>query len=841
MRLRSLCAAGPVAALLLFVACSDQVNPSGVKVPPGEIDGGRPTTEKTENPDGTATKHLCKVAKKGDAQKLITGTLLLPAGPAEGELLIDDKGIIACAAPDCAEAPGYDDATRIDCTEVVISPGLINAHDHISFANNPPLPASEERYEHRHDWRKGKRSHTPIPQNAPKFENAVEAAELRFIMSGVTSTASGGGAGSGADRFLRNIDSNAKQTESLPITLAVSDTFPLGDSGGALSKTCAGFSSSRKKATDIASMKGYLPHIAEGIDEEAHAEFTCQSDGVNDLIQRQTAVVHGVAVTPEDVKKYRDDLSILIWSPRSNVSLYGNTAPIGLYARLGVPIALGTDWLLSGSLNMARELKCADDLNKNYFDGVLTDRQLWQSVTANAAYATGTHGVIGELKAGLVADVVIFDASHDAKEYRAVIEAGVEDTILVLRGGKTLYGDSELLSEIGDDDCEALAVCRITKRACVSKDTDGKKTLADLEKVGRELYPLFTCKDETPKNEPSCEPVRGPTATDPNASVYAGITAGDKDGDGVPDADDNCPSTFNPIRPMDGGKQGDADGDGVGDACDRCPLESGESCTPPDADDMDGDGVPNHADNCVEDPNPDQADGDGDGKGAVCDACDDQPNPGDMACTYTVSMTQIRNPAAVGHPPPGKSRVIVKGLVVTAVKTKGSPMGFQVQDPNVNEWGGLFAATFGTAPTVKVGNVVDLEGDYTEFQGTQSQIENPKVTIVDAATSLPFGPITVAPSVYVVNASVDAEKLEGMLCQINGPIAVTVQNSDAPQDFDEFGIGDLKLRVDDFLWDELDNTFPLGHEFSKVVGICSFSHANRKIWPRSKDDLPDAP
>ncbi len=848
MNLRALFAVVPVLAILKLAACSDQENPAGANPPPDDPSGEDGGTEGDGGPPPQKASCQITPGANADAGRVLKGTLLLPESAIEGELYLDSRGMIVCADKSCSSSPGYADAAKVACEGAVISPGLINPHDHISFANVPPHKPSSERYEHRHDWRKGVRGHTKIPSGGPKVDNAVELAELRFVMSGVTAIAGAGG----ANGLARNVDGAIGQMEGLKMTSADSDTFPLKDNDlTTFPTTCAGYAASRRTAASIANLKGYLPHISEGIDESAHNEFLCQSDDqadpTHDLIQRQTAVVHGVAVNPSDVVKYRTDQTILIWSPRSNIDLYGNTAPVVMYENLGVPIALGTDWLPSGSMNMSRELRCADDLNQRYFGKKFTDKQLWQMVTINAAYAIGAQHAIGQLRAGYVGDIAVFDGRGKSSPYRAVIDAGVEDVFLVMRGGKALYGDREIVSQEaagGGADCEDLEVCGIPKKACVKKDL-GEKTLADLQAAAAKVYPLFYCRKDQPKDEPSCVPTRGATASSPTSSTYAGIKEGDKDGDGVPDGEDNCPTVFNPIRPMDNGKQADADNDGIGDACDKCPLDAGESCTPPKSDDMDGDGIPNGTDNCPEDANPDQTDADKDGKGAACDkdaagaSCDDKANPGTALCPTVLTIVQIRNPNEPGHPKPGDARAIVKGVWVTGVKDAGAgSYGFFIQQEGAATYGGMFVATPGQKPTVKVGNKIDVEGDYEELFGL-SQLANTKVTVVDQGTTLPFSPVVIDPAVYASTASNDAagEPWEGMLCQVPGPIQVTVANSDGSSDFDEFGVGAAKLRIDDYLYDPLDNNYPVGQEFPKIVGICGYSFDNRKIWPRSLADL----
>lgn len=563
------------------------------------------------------------------------GRLLLPGRIAEGELLVAEDGTIACAGESCADAPASARATIVSCVDAVISPGLVNTHDHIGFANTPPRPHGAERYEHRHDWRKGLRGHTRIRTESTASAMAVRTAELRFLLTGTTSTAGSGG----QPGLIRNVDGRVEQLEGVQMKITDSDTFPLDDSGpgnGWPFSSCGQFSGRRRTAQQVSRHDGYLAHVSEGIDAIAGLEVACISDEAvphHNLVAKQTAIVHGIGVRAADVAKFREAQTALVWSPRSNVDLYGNTAPVVLYDHLGVQIALGTDWLASGSMNFARELRCADALNRDYFDGHFSDEALWKMVTENAAFVVGAKDALGMLKPGYVADIAVFDASV-AKDYRAVIEADAEDVLLVLRGGKPLYGDAALLGQagLGAQSCENLDVCGVAKKACVKQDL-GNVSLADLTREAERIYPLFTCKGETPRDEPSCVPFRQRTASAPGATVYTSRpTLGDRDGDGIPDEDDLCPSIFDPVRPLDGAAQPDADGDGIGDACDPCPFTPGTSCERLSGDDIDGDGIPNAIDTCPEIPDPEQIDRDGDGKGDACDPCPLEPNPGHFAC-----------------------------------------------------------------------------------------------------------------------------------------------------------------------------------------------------------------
>ena len=114
--------------------------------------------------------------------------------------------------------------------------------------------------------------------------------------------------------------------------------------------------------------------------------------------------------------------------------------------------------------------------------------------------------------------------------------------------------------------------------------------------------------------------------SDAQITVSGGTCPTDTDGDGAPDAYDNCPQIANT-------DQADNDNDEKGDVCD---------------DDDDNDTVMDDNDNCPLVANTDQADSDGDGLGNACDV-EPTPTPTPPPGTPTATST----PTPLPTPPPG--------------------------------------------------------------------------------------------------------------------------------------------------------------------------------------------
>jgi cytosine/adenosine deaminase-related metal-dependent hydrolase len=547
-----------------------------------------------------AAPQVCSASGDSRLGVRLIGTLLEPLVVRErGVLDLDANGTISCAACDCGDDDGK---LVIDCPDLVISPGFVNLHDHLGYAGTPPLAHPGELYQHRNDWRLGEHGHAALPFAGGATAAQVLAQELRMLLSGTTSIVGAGG----RRGWLRNLEVSA-QTQGLMPGHIVAQTFPLDDAHGAVDSAACDFGAKPDTAAVAQSAQAYVAHVGEGTDARAQDELRCALSSL-DLLGQNSAVVHAMALSRSDASKLARRGTSVVWSPRSNLDLYGSTAPVALLTSLGVRIALGTDWLASGSMNLQRELACAREYDAAVLGGYFNAFQRWRMVTEHPAWALGLEQRFATLRVGLAGDIAVF-AAHGNDAYASAVDAAPADVKLVLRQGTPLYGDGELVKAFRDGEaCEELDVCGATQRAC-SLETG--QSLADIRAAGEAVYPLFSC--ETPPDEPHCE-----------ATLTRECPAGEAD----------C----QPPPPPPAWDTTDADRDGVSDVLDDCPRIA----------------------------DPEQADTDGDQRGDACDPCP-SANPGLMPCP--LSIAELRDPASRGS---SKAAVLLSGARVTALRTQDS-------------------------------------------------------------------------------------------------------------------------------------------------------------------------
>ncbi|KAH8156239.1 hypothetical protein CIB48_g12008 [Xylaria polymorpha] len=461
----------------------------------------------------------CHIVQRGLSRDLLLlGTVLTTEGALQNATVFIQSGRIAHVGDICGLGTRGGDATVLDCRPgSVISPGFVNTHEHIDYSTVAPFPDIGERASHRHDWRLGTRNFT---MRAALVNGSAVAAtawgELRHVFSGTTSIVGG----EMAPGLARNLDFADGLGDGLDGPVAIYDTFPLRDRRGMMRSGDCDYGPDPIDRDTAGAYHRYIGHIGEGVDLEAANEFACLSNmtfdtipalaggGLStDIIGPNVALVHALGLTPQDFDVVAARGAKVVWSPRSNMALYGKTLNVSYLLEAGITVALGTDWLPSGSATMGREAVCAASAAKECFGVKLSPKTLWEMATRNAAVVAGFEDRLGSLEVGKLADIAVFaewsddDGEGGVDPFAQAIFAPQENIELVLRGGKILLANSGL-RDLTSETCEGVAFGSSEKIVCVADELGSSFRELEAQLLG--VYPVVL--PGVPPDEPTCRP-----------------------------------------------------------------------------------------------------------------------------------------------------------------------------------------------------------------------------------------------------------------------------------------------------------------------------------------------
>ena len=360
-----------------------------------------------------------------------------------GAIYVDGNTIVAATDRAAPAPPGFSGVTSVD-TGGVIYAGLIELHNHLSY-DALPLWDVPKRFSNRGQWQSNRDyvAHVSGPMgtiaksNDPHLLAAlVRYVETKCLLGGVTTSQGISLKGDHLETYyhsaMRVVDDPAdkkfpRAATHIPDIAATNwDSF--------------------KREVDKSSC--LLLHLSEGLDAPARDAFLALKKGREWAIGPALAGIHCAALQREDFAVMAAKGASMVWSPLSNLLLYGGTAEVKTARQEGVPVALGSDWSPSGSKNLLHELKVAKVVNGVNGLGV-SDLSLVASVTSAPAAVVKWDKLIGSITAGKRADFTVIAAAPGADPYDRLIAAAETDVVLVLIEGRPVVGTPALMSALG--------------------------------------------------------------------------------------------------------------------------------------------------------------------------------------------------------------------------------------------------------------------------------------------------------------------------------------------------------------------------------------------------------
>ncbi|HVI58945.1 MAG TPA: amidohydrolase family protein [Luteimonas sp.] len=356
----------------------------------------------------------------------------------DGVVYLRNNRIAAVLRARAAPPEGFEDVAVLD-TKGTLYPGLVDLHNHLSY-NALQLWDVPQRYTNRDDWARHPDYRRLIsgPMNvlgqSKGYPEAIARyAECKSLLGGVTTSQgialfSNAGIRRCYRGLLRNVE--ISDGDDLPAASArIGDVAP---------KDARKFYANLKKCSCL------LLHLSEGTDARARAHFDALKLGGGKVaITGALSGIHCVALEQADFRLMARHDGTMVWSPLSNLLLYGRTADIRAAKAAGMLVGIGCDWSPSGSKNLLGELKAAHACNR-VAGRPFAAKEIVAMATRNAARILKWEQGIGSLEAGKRADLVVV-AGTGGDPYLHLVRAGETDIALVVVDGVRRCGVPKLM------------------------------------------------------------------------------------------------------------------------------------------------------------------------------------------------------------------------------------------------------------------------------------------------------------------------------------------------------------------------------------------------------------
>ncbi len=353
-----------------------------------------------------------------------------------GRVYVDGSTIVAVGDVGAPPPPGFEKAPVVR-TGDTIYPGLIELHNHLSY-NILPLWQVPQRFDNRSQWMRHRDYRRFVSGPAAVLgrtggfiEAVVRYVEAKCLLGGVTTSQGIAFASNmGIRRFYRGLVRNVEEGghDDLPAAATRVADVDAGDAQAFL--------------RTLNQSSALLLHLAEGVDAAAREHFRSLRIGPDEwAITPSLAGIHCAGLTGRDYQIFRARGGSMVWSPLSNLLLYGGTADVTRARSEGLPLALGSDWSPSGSKNLLGEMKVAW-LVSEAKGGVFTPREIVAMATINPARILKWQRAVGSIEAGKQADLIVVDG-RAGDPYEHLIKARESALTLVVIDGGARYGQPQ--------------------------------------------------------------------------------------------------------------------------------------------------------------------------------------------------------------------------------------------------------------------------------------------------------------------------------------------------------------------------------------------------------------